>query len=227
MAGKSFPLVATMFAQPYGRSPRAQDEPIDEVVFKVPPGANAFRATVGVTDNYTVKGSGSIVFRVLVDGAEAFRSERMDLSSEPAPVQVGVDGASAISLIVSGEGMRSSSMGARTRAAAWLDPEFVTVPAAIPKLALPQPNETLVGKAELMWSSVDGASGYLLEAQCYSAASVGERQRFLAVELGPQVTHYNLESTKFAAGKWRWRVSALSPKGYLGEMKDWRLFTLK
>ncbi len=56
-----------------------------------------FRAVVGVDDN--TGGGGSVVFRVLVDGQEKFRSEPLTGNSAPATIQIPLDGAKELTLI--------------------------------------------------------------------------------------------------------------------------------
>ena len=92
----------------------------------------------------------------------------------------------------------------------------------------PALNERVSRRTPLVWRGMDGASGYLLEIQCYASSSTeaGSTDRFVAKLLPGDATTYDFDAPNLPKGKWRWRVSALAPDGsFLGEAKEWSLFS--
>ena len=69
-----------------------------ELVYRLDGQYRLFRAVVGVDDN--TGGGGSVVFVVLVDGKERFRSERLTGHSAPVEVNVPLAGAQELRLVV-------------------------------------------------------------------------------------------------------------------------------
>ncbi len=68
------------------------------LTFALPEGFTSFAADIGIDEEVGYRGN--VIFRVLVDGEEAYASEAITGDDKPLPVRVAVDGAKTLTLVV-------------------------------------------------------------------------------------------------------------------------------
>jgi hypothetical protein len=192
------------------------------VVYSNAEGYDLLEATIGVGGNS--QSAATAVFTVLGDGREIFRSPVMRHNSPPVRISVPIRGYSGVTL------QTEASYGQYCCGvyALWANPVFVKQPPTIPVVVSPGVNARVSRSTPFVWEAVEGATGYLLELQAITLASVADADhasRFLLLRLPPETTLYTFDPAVMPKGTWRWRVHALSSTDLVGEMTEWRTFT--
>ena len=113
-----------------------------EIAVTVPSGAKAFKASVGVDNNYDTQGvRGTVQFSVELDGKEVFRTPTLRGGSEPVEVTVGIpDRAKQMTLKVLDAGD-----GPGWDQADWADARFVMADGSVMRLDENQSDMLLMG----------------------------------------------------------------------------------
>lgn len=194
-----------------------------DVVYRLDQPYDELSVWVGYDDEYAFELRGQIRITIKVDDEVAYTSEPFSRGDKAEHVVIPLTGANSITFITTHVGVE----GGRS---VFGDPVLSRLPKQGLRLLTPQDKATVTERTDLSWQKAPGATGYLLELQCVTLSNPGDAdraERFISKRLSSQETSFSFDPARMPRGTWRWRVHALSVRGFLAELKDWRTFVSK
>jgi hypothetical protein len=200
--------------------------PFTQIVYRLPDHVDLFEAWLGNADSTNHDKGASIRFEIRGDDETLYTTKDFEPGSRGEHVSIPLAGRKSLTIIITRVNpARESWYGIGVIG----DPLLITLPSGLPSLVSPTANEQVRAGTPLVWRSVDGATGYLLELQCIQVTNLQDADRddlFLVRRLPAGTNVFSL-ADNLPKGKWRWRVSSLAKGRILGETKEWQGFTIK